>query len=329
MSLFTEAEEARWAARRKAVEDQYRCPERGQANPHAIKAGQWDAYWAARESVRHAYQIVRARRIQAKPEPLIEALLVVLANRGGVSINAEAWYADSPEPPDPDLPDIVPTTDQTRRELHTMLKLLRDCPKTWARSAFCRALRGTGSQKDYNHLATGTFGVGTGWKARDLEAATRPLFDGVSGEVFVWYDPRINAYPDEEMFLAAWETDANPFAFALIEKDDEFIGEVLALLDAAGMTPEMKRPVRAAKRKGKQWKPGDDVKAGNIRLLPEGSKVECGQFGTPRLGFYIYKGKGRRKSTYIRDFYLDLDARKAERQVVPAWGMEGKLISLP
>jgi len=332
MPLFTPAEEADWAARRRGVEDQYRDPETGRT-----RMNDWNAYWAAREAVQHAYQIVRARRIQANPQPLLAGLLAGGAGRGAFGLNLLACYDD---------PTQIPTTgvtDATRRELHTMLLMLRDCPKTWARSAFCRALRGTGAQKDYSHEATGMFGTGSGWKTRDLDIAVRPLWEGVSSEALVWYDPRINAYPDEEMWEAAFAEDGNgnPFAFTLVEKDKDFIDKLLALLDADGMAPAMTRPKKAAKRKGKQWKVGDRVAGGNIRLLPVGTKVQIHLFqraygnaskanphSAPSPDYYIFTGKGRRKATYCRDLYKG--GRLVERdQVCSAWAMEGTVLTLP
>ena len=336
MNLFTAAEDQQWADRRKAIENQYHEPNPDRPGHMRVRRGEWDAYWAARESVDNAYKIVRARRIQANPRPLIDALLLVLATKGGAVLDVLGCYS-APQP------SPVGLTDRTRRELHTMLAALRDCPKTWAKSAFMRMLRGTGAQKTYAHEATGTFGTGSGWKTRELDCVADPLFNGVSSEVFVWYDPRINDYPDEEMWEAAFATggNGNPFAFTLVEKDKEFINKVLALLEADGIGGPLPKPTRKGKGKTKQWKVGDRVSSGNIRLLPVGAEVSVHLFqrdffdpskpsstSRPAGTTYIFKGPGKRKSTYTRD--LMKNGRIIEPdQTCAAWAMEGTVVTVP
>ena len=134
----------------------------------------FDNYWGDKEGCKKAHEIETIKRAQARPDDFLNALLVLVGNRGSAYVPFESAFEDNDEPTV--LAEIkTHDTALNRRWLYTLLRGLSEIPKSWAMSAYTRFLRGTGKQKSAKYHGAGTFGVDYGWKAKEVDAFSNIL----------------------------------------------------------------------------------------------------------------------------------------------------------
>lgn len=241
--------------------------------------GSWDTYWKQREALNNAHEIETARRAQARAQEFLDALIVLVGNRGAKYLEFEAAFEES------DTIDVRnairdANTPEARRALYTILKALTEIPKSWATSAFMRFLRGTGKQKDSKYHGAGTFGVLFGWKEGEVknicEVITgRGPFSRVLMSYANMYDEitdaankSYNMDVDDPDYV---EVDHNARNFATnVARDTDFLNKLCQMLDAQGLgdvpTPADAKPKKV--RKIKQFHSGDIITKSNLRDLP-------------------------------------------------------------
>ena len=262
---------------------------------HAKAQEFWDSRaddsWDRREALKNAHNVKRALRVRQRAIPFLEGFIILVGSKGSEVADLYTWYEQAGTEDGQFLLDQH-NTPENRRVLYTILRALGEIPKTWARSAFGRHLRGQGKQKDTGYYGNGVFGAGSGWTQRELDPILIAMADGnnASSEVLVYLDPQFADYPDAEMFEAAYAAasgDANPFAMTLVHRDTEFINVLCGTLEHMGLGPEMDKPAPKRKpktRKPKVFKVGNKVTARNKRDLLPGATIKPEKWDEHRIG---------------------------------------------
>lgn len=235
----------------------------------------WKTFYAQNRAKEQAHLIETNKRAQARPVELLNALIILVGNRGAKYIEFDDVFAlsDSEEV----VTEVEKTnTPETRRQLYTILKALTEIPKTWAASAFLRFLRGTGKQKDAKYHGAGSFGVLYGWKEEEVKNIVQVIADSESpySKVLMSYANTYQEIRDAEDAGEDYEY-GTEFKATRVERDYKFIERLCGLLEKQGLgpipIPAEEKPKKA--RKIKQFVPGDIVKKTNLRDLPLPAKV--------------------------------------------------------
>lgn len=236
---------------------------------------EWDVFWAQIDAKRQAHQIETTKRAQSRATEFLNALVILVGNRGGKFIDFDDAFelSDSLEV----LEEVEKTnTPETRRHLYTLLKALTEIPKTWAASAFLRFLRGNGKQKDSKYHGAGAFGVRYGWKEEEVKNIVRVISDNHSP-----YSKVLMSYADTYQEIREAEDNNEDYEYGTefkatrVERDREFIEKLCGILEKQGLGPV---PIPAEEkpkkeRKKKQFKSGDIVRKANLRDLPLPAKL--------------------------------------------------------
>jgi hypothetical protein len=232
----------------------------------------WNAYWAEKKAADEAWTIATVRKAQARPDEFINALLILVGERGAQYVPFANAFEGS------DSKEITAMvlkhdTAENRRILYTLLRALSEIPKSWAMSAYVRFLRGTGKQKNAKYHGAGMLGSDYGWKGAEVQAIANILAGqhyatGYSTTLMVYADVD-QEIRDEDPDFEVVDYDAT-FKATRAERDVEFLNELCENLEARGLAP-VPRPTRkvpAKKRKPKQFKSGDRIRTATVRDLP-------------------------------------------------------------
>ena len=237
----------------------------------------FEVYWADRQGCETAHEIETIKRVQARPEDFLNALLVLIGNRGAAYVPFNDAFESND---DPKLVAQVKQhdTDENRRWLYTLLRGLSEIPKSWAMSAFTRFLRGTGKQAKAKYHGAGMFGVDYGWKAKEVDAFSN-ILAGV--HYATGYSKTLMTYADVDQEIHdqyAQDEENNEYTIdygthfkaARAERDVEFINQLCDILEKRGLAPVPRPKAQVAKktRKPKVFKSGDSIRSATIRDLP-------------------------------------------------------------
>lgn len=234
----------------------------------------WKSYWNERECCRIAYDTKLTRLAKERPEDILNALLVCIDNKGEkyVPFYSAFEHNDSEE-----ISKSIQKADtpENRRWLYTILRALTEIPKSWAKSAFVRFLRGIGKQKDSKYHGAGLFGEKYGWTTRQIDSICGIIASCYSGGS-VSYASLFMSYADvqEEIDEAdpEWEEVKGDerFAATRADRDVEFLNKLCSMLEEKGLsaiaTPAPQKPKKA--HVPKEFKPGDVIRKNTIRDVP-------------------------------------------------------------
>ena len=230
----------------------------------------WNEYWEQKKAIERAHLIVKASRVQERADEFLNALLIFVGSRGKLFISLDGAFIHSDAAETIEALDTC-NTPQGRRELYTILRALTEIPKTWARSAFVRFLRGIGKQKGAEYHGAGMFGTAYGWQEKSITAICE-ILAGKDSE----YAQMLMSYADVEEELR----DADPdfevvdydasFKATRVERDIEFLNRLCQMLEERGLAdvPKGKAQKPKKERRPKVFKSGDIVRKGSIRDLP-------------------------------------------------------------
>lgn len=248
--------------------------------------------WSEIKKLYDARLIKQVQRAQEDPEKFVDALLVLVGSRGTEYFPIYDAYSDHPE-----LLEALTRFDtpEARRALYTLFRALTEIPKTWAKSAFIRFLRGTGKQKDSKYHGAGTFGVDYGWKAKEVENIAATLVSSYDSHHGATYSSVLMSYRDMygDICDAANEADdyevvdINARNYAThVDRDVEFLQTCCNILKERGLGPvpqaKAKKPKKA--RKVKTFESGDIIKKRHLRDLPLPAHI--------RIPIHRREGKG-------------------------------------
>jgi len=232
----------------------------------------WNAYWAEKAACDEAWTVFTVRKAQARPDEFINALLVLVGERGAQYVPFESAFALS------DSKEITAMvlkhdTDENRRVLYTLLRALTEIPKSWAMSAYIRFLRGTGKQKTAKHHGAGMFSTDYGWKGQEVQAIANII---AGSHYATGYSTTLMAYADVDQEIRDEDPDFEltdydaTFKATRAERDIEFLNLLCENLEARGLAPVPRptRKVTAKKRKPRVFKSGDRVRNATVRDLP-------------------------------------------------------------
>jgi hypothetical protein len=269
--LFTKEELEAYQSRMAAIDELHGYHDRKQ------KEFNYDKYAADREACKQAHEIEIIKRAQARPDDFLNALLVLVGNRGSTYVPFESAFANND---DPQLVAQIKQhdTDENRRWLYTLLRGLSEIPKSWAMSAFTRFLRGTGKQAKAKYHGAGMFGVDYGWKAKEVDAFSNIL---AGHHYATGYSSTLMTYADVDQEIHdqyAKDEENNEytidygthFVAVRAERDVEFINQLCDILEKRGLAPVPRPKAQVAKktRKPKVFKSGDSIRSATIRDLP-------------------------------------------------------------
>lgn len=238
---------------------------------------QWPAYWAEKEALEKSHLAEKASRAKARLPDYLRGLVILTGKRGQEYVTFDALFQHSD---DQELQSMFTgaNTPENRRALHTILKALQVIPRSWARSAFVRFLRGIGKQRGSKLYGAGLFGVNFGWTEPQVIAVCNVLVDDRNP-----YSQVLMSFVDVQQELAeAAESDSEvvdsdvSFKATRVNRDTEFLGQLVAALEAEGLAPlpEAKEHKPTKQRKPKVFKPGDIIRESNLRDLPLPAHVE-------------------------------------------------------
>jgi hypothetical protein len=113
--LFTKEELEAYQSRMAAIDELHGYHDRKQ------KEFNYDKYAADREACKQAHEIEIIKRAQARPDDFLNALLVLVGNRGSTYVPFESAFANND---DPQLVAQIKQhdTDENRRWLYTLLR---------------------------------------------------------------------------------------------------------------------------------------------------------------------------------------------------------------
>lgn len=257
-TLLTEAEAQKYDEQIAQVEQQWKS-----------KGCDYEQYRAEADAIRRARLLAIVKKVQARPDDFIDALLAIVGSRG------ESYYALEQvfTAPDDAFREAVVrgNTPEGRRVLYTMLRALTEVPNTWAKSAFCRFLRGVGKQRGAKYHGAGMLGVAYGWKEKEVSAFCRVICDSYS-----LYSQVLMSYADveEEMREADPEFEVidheATYKATRVERDVQFLQKLCDILDRRGLAevPVPNEPKAKKERKAKQFRSGDVVAQATARDLP-------------------------------------------------------------
>jgi len=269
--LFTKAELAAYQDRMAAIDELHGYHDRKN------KVFNYDKYAADREGCKQAHEIETIKRAQARPDDFLNALLVLIGNRGSTYVPFENAFEGND---DPQVIAEIKThdTDENRRWLYTLLRGLSEIPKSWAMSAFTRFLRGTGKQAKAKYHGAGMFGVDYGWKAKEVDAFSNIL---AGSHYATGYSTTLMTYADvdqeiHDQYAADEENNdytidyGTHFKAVRAERDVEFITALCDILEKRGLAPVPRPAAQKAKkvRKPKVFKSGDRIRSATVRDLP-------------------------------------------------------------
>ncbi|HEU5114546.1 MAG TPA: hypothetical protein VFT82_02145 [Candidatus Paceibacterota bacterium] len=230
----------------------------------------FDHYWAQREAIARAERIDTNRRVRARANEYLDALITLVGSRGSSYVNFPHCFNES------DSLDVRQAiekhdTPETRRALHTILRAFSEVPKSWARSAFVRFLRGNGKQKEAKYHGAGMFGLDYGWKGEEVTAVCAVIADETSP-----YSQALVTYANVEKEIREADPDYQVTSYDVrfkavrAERDVEFLTALCSMLEKRGLAPIPKPKERKPKktRVPKQFVPGDVVTLRNMRDVP-------------------------------------------------------------
>ncbi len=225
---------------------------------------------------------LKVRRAQGRMEEYLNGLIILVGSRGSAYVPFEEAFERSDDPIVIEALEKY-NTPEARRDLFYILKALTQIPKTWARSAFTRFLRGTGKQKNSPYDGAGLFGTIYGWKGAEVEAIAKVVAGDNWGH-YASYSSVLMSYKDmyNEISDAAnqegydtIDVDARNYA-TNADRDVEFLLQCCAWLREKGLadkpTPKAKKPKKA--RNPKVFKKGDTIRKRHLRDLPLPALVE-------------------------------------------------------
>jgi len=262
--LFTEKELKAQAKKQAALEKRHEDRQKPGYN--------FNAYWAEKQALTDAWQIKTIRRAQARPDEFINALLILVGERGAMYIPFESAFEGS------DSKEITAKvlkndTAENRRALYTLLRALTEIPKSWAMSAYIRFLRGTGKQAKAKYHGAGMFSTDYGWKGTEVQAIANIL---AGTHYATGYSTTLMSYADVDQEIRDEDPDFEvvdydtTFKATRAERDIEFLNALCENLEARGLAP-VPRPTRKVtkkQRKPKVFKSGDRVRTPTVRDLP-------------------------------------------------------------
>ena len=234
--------------------------------------------WQEQEAIRKARLIKQVQRAQERPEEFVNGLLTLVGSRGTEYVTFDAAFSQS------DSSEVIAgvekyDTPEARRNLYAILRSLTEIPKSWAKSAFTRFLRGTGKQKGSKHHGAGTFGSDYGWKGVEVDAITDIIAGGAGYHGANYCDVLMN-YRDmyDEISQGVRSDDPDfeevdwdaQFYATNVDRDKEFLNQCCEIIEARGLGPVPKPLPKKAKkpRKVKEFKSGDVIRKRHLRDLP-------------------------------------------------------------
>lgn len=219
---------------------------------------------------RRNMRVVQSARFRAKaasvneqPLPLLQGLLITVDTRQGLMLDPhhgspklDTWYDSSDEAPWEEAYKQA-NTPVNRRVLHTFLSALIECPRTWARSAMTRHLRGTGKQRQTKYTGNGIFGAGSGWGAKDVINVLKVLMEtsdqwGLDVRVADSLCTQVEGfggYPSREVREEAYQKCVDPFAVTQTKRNTRLLKVLCTTLEHMGLGPELQRPASKASPK--------------------------------------------------------------------------------
>lgn len=233
----------------------------------------WDDCSKEHINNQRAHEMEKTKRAQARAEEFLNALIILVGNRGTKYVPFDMAFEKSGSH---DLKKELAKHDtpEVRRTLYTILKALTEVPKSWARSAFVRFLRGIGKQKNEKYHGAGMLGAQYGWKGNEVTF----ICEVVAGSHEL-YAQVLMSYADMEKEIREIR-EADPefqitdysvkFKAVNVERDVKFLNQLCSILEAKGLaavpTPSPEKPTKP--RKVKVFKPGDVIRRKDLRDLP-------------------------------------------------------------
>ncbi|MFH1429941.1 MAG: hypothetical protein ABIG71_00280 [Candidatus Uhrbacteria bacterium] len=257
--LFSKEEIEAYTARTKALQERQRAQEIS-----------WEEYYKEGKAIDRAHLFEMAKRVQARSEEFLDALIIIVGSRGSKYVEFGAAFAQSDSK---DVKEAVQLFDtpESRRALYTILRALTEVPKSWAKSAFIRFLRGTGKQKGAKYHGAGTFGVNYGWKEQQVEAICNVIadWDARYSQMLMQYADVAEEIREEDPDFEVVDSQAT-FAATRVERDVDFLNALCGILEQRGLCPVPKPADQKPKkeRKPKTFKPGDIILKRTLRDLP-------------------------------------------------------------
>lgn len=235
-----------------------------------ILSGNWNESWAEREALDRAIQIETVRRVKERVDEYLNALLMVIGNRGGVYIAFDRAFVNSDYS---EYLKVLKRVDipENRRILHTILKALTQIPKSWARSAFVRFLRGTGKQKKAKYYGAGSLGPQYGWTEREVTGVCEVIAGDTNpyAKVLMSYADVPKEIQNKDPDFEIVDHDVQ-FKATCVERDIEFLHRLCQILENRGLAevPDIKERKKTKPHVPKIFKSGDIIRKGNLRDLP-------------------------------------------------------------
>lgn len=238
---------------------------------HNRTKSDWGTYWAERENLVKAHQLVGIKRAQARAREYLDGLLVLVGSRGQEYLRFEHAFASSD---DPKIKKKIAecNTPEARRTLYTILKALTEIPHSWATSAFTRFLRGNGKQRGAKFHGAGLLAVEYGWKGNEVEAICKPITSDRDpySRVLMSYVDLTEVEREVKEKEPDYEVGTDLRFAACARRDKEFLQKLCGMLEAEGLAdiaaPVLKEP--PGPHVPKVFKAGDIIRRKDLRDLP-------------------------------------------------------------
>lgn len=317
--LFTKEEISKLKARRKALDTKRKKEDM-----------QWDDYWAQDKAILMAHQLEIVKRVHERATEFLNALIILVGSRGTKYADFGYVFSSSDAA---DIKEALASCDipEARRQLYTILRALTEVPKTWARSAFVRFLRGIGKQRGAKYHGAGMFGTDYGWKEKNISAICQVITgNGAYAKVLMSYADVAEEVRevDSDFEFVDYEVE---FKGVRVERDVEFLNQLCDMLDERGLAdiPKAKEKGPKQPHKPRIFKSGDIIRQRTLRDLPLPAHVrvdiekhdkKSDQWVAAQLewvvthiyvgGFYYYKvGRDPQKAYAARTSYSNRERK--------------------
>ena len=235
---------------------------------------------SAQNCIRNAFFAQAVSRIrQNRLNDFINYLLLLVGSKGEKA-NIRVWdgfnLAD-----DEKYIDLIKQFDTplNRRYVHMYLKAILVAYRSWALTAFVKFIRGNkvAGGKANQLEGFGYFHKDSGWTEAQVHAVSDVLFSSWSAtaKVFMQYDPKLSERVYEES-EKNWEIPYSAqFAATSRTVNEEFIKELIAMLEKSELAPLPTNSKRAfAPHVPKEFKENDLIRKNTICDLPPLSIIE-------------------------------------------------------
>lgn len=229
----------------------------------------WDQFWAQEQALKRAHQLRTNARVHDRAEEFLNSLIILVGSRAEVVVGFNYAFAGS-DKADFRRALMELDTPEARRSLHTMLKALTEIPKSWARSAFVRFLRGTGKQAGAKYHGAGLFSSRYGWREMNVTAIAEVIAgQGPTARVLMSYADVEAEIAEVDPEFEVVESDVSRVAVR-VARDVDFLNQLCDMLEKRGLAdlpvPKETKPTKA--HVPHVFKPGDIIRAKAIRDLP-------------------------------------------------------------